>query len=469
MNKGNTYESALELTKQNGQEHVLKFWQDLNTNKKQRLLSQIDSIDFSLLEEFKDLIEPKPVTTAENIALEPAQTVSLEERKEQDPHAIQVGAHAIGNGEVAAFLVAGGQGSRLGLDGPKGMFPVTPVKKKSLFQVFAEKIQAINKTYQTNIPWYIMTSLANNQATIEFFKQHNYFNLDSQNVMFFNQEMIPAIDREGKLLLDAPDHIFMNPNGHGGSIKALWDSGAIKDMQQRNIKYISYFQVDNILVNVCDPAFIGYHIITSSEMSNKVVRKAYPEEKVGIICKINGQDGVIEYSDLSDYHMNARDEKGRLKFWSGSIAIHILNVEFVEKENKSGFKLPYHIARKSIPYLDETGKLVKTDDKNGIKFETFVFDALRDSKKSISVEVDRKREFSPLKNKSGSDSAETVRNDLLNLYADWFTAAGFKIPSTPDGIPEYNLEVSPLFATSKEVFLENKDLIKEPKDNLYLE
>lgn len=451
------------------QEHVFKFWDDLSDSSKQNLLNQIENIDFELLERlYKSNLEKSSQNVPEH-KLDVADIYSLEQRKEYDQKYYEIGEDILAKGKVAAFLVAGGQGTRLGYDGPKGAYPVTPVKKKSLFQLHAEKLHATGKKYGKIIPWFIMTSETNHQQTIDFFNQNNFFGLQKDTVFFFKQEMIPALDKNGKLILDAKDHIFTNPNGHGGSLSALWKSGSIAKMKSMGIEYIFYFQVDNSLIKMCDPTFIGYHIAEKSEMSCKVLRKKYPEEKMGVICKINGKTGLTEYSDLSETDMYATNPDGSLKFWAGSIAIHVLNVSFVEKENKDGFKLPYHIANKAISYLDNSGKLIEPDEKNGIKFETFVFDALLDTEKSISIEVERSDEFSPLKNSEGENSPVTVKQDLNNMYGRWLEKAGMKIPKDADNNSKYNIEISPLFALT-ESDLKNKQLqMKEIKSDLYLE
>ena len=259
----------------------------------------------------------------------------------------------------------------------------------------------------------------------------------------------------------------MSPNGHGGSIKAIWDSGALKDMKKRHIDYLFYFQVDNVLTYICDPAFIGYHTTFNSQMSSKVLRKADPEEKVGIICKINGKTGVVEYSDLSKEEAYAKDQNGDLKFWAGSIAIHIIDTAFIEKENLEGFKLPYHIAEKNIPYLDDSGKRINPNAKNGYKFETFVFDALQHCDKTISLEVKREEEFSALKNKTGVDSKETAVRDMKKLYINWLEEAGIPVGKYKDELPA--VEISPLFANNKEELKYKSANIPKFKDYLYLE
>jgi UDP-N-acetylglucosamine/UDP-N-acetylgalactosamine diphosphorylase len=314
-----------------------------------------------------------------------------------------------------------------------------------------------------------MTSQTNNDQTIKFFAQNNYFGLQKADVFFLIQEMVPAINRQGKMILDAKDHLFMNPNGHGGSLKALWDSSAISDMQNRSIETIFYFQVDNVLTKICDPVYIGYHVSGGSEMSNKVVRKLSAEEKMGILCMINNRLGLVEYSDLSDEDMHATDENGDLKFWAGNIATHILEAAFVIRENDGGFHLPYHIAEKSIPYVDSEGSLIRPDEKNGLKFETFVFDALPDATRSVSIEVDRAKEFSALKNKEGTNSPLTVKNDLTQTYAGWLEKAGHTLRKDQHGRILQNIEISPVLAQDAADLSAKDYKFDTEADDIYLE
>lgn len=459
------YNSALKILKENNQEHLLTFWKELSDKQRQNLLDEIRTIDFELINE---LIASTNNNTQfdDNIQLSEADLISLSERKTHDEEMTQKGNALIKKGKVAAFLVAGGQGSRLGFDGPKGVYPITPVRKKSLFQLHAEKILAIARKHEVVIPWYIMTSVSNHNDTVAFFEKNSYFGFDEKDIMFFKQDMLPAVDKDGKIILQGKDSIFMSPNGHGGSIKAIWDSGALKDMKKRGIEYLFYFQVDNVLTYICDPAFIGYHYHYKSQMSSKVVRKAFPEEKMGIICKINGKTGVVEYSDLSEEDMNAKNASGDLKYWAGSIAIHVIDTAFIEKENKEGFKLPYHIAEKNIPHINMKGEQVNPEGKNGYKFETFVFDALQHCRNTISIEVQREREFSALKNKTGVDSEETAVRDLNNMYLSWLKAAGAE--TSPESDDTLSIEISPLYANTEEELKKKKDKLPAIKNNLYI-
>ena len=265
-------QKMIEKVYDHKQDHIFRFWESLSAQQRKNLLAQIEMIDFSLLSRLTGQAKDQK-DSQKNYELSPPEVITLDQRMQKDTAARTAGEEMLSRGKIAAFLVAGGQGTRLGFDGPKGMFPVTPVKKKSLFQLHAEKLLATGKKYGVQIPWYIMTSLTNNEQTITFFKKNNYFGYHKDHVIFFIQQMIPAIDRQGKLILDQADHIFMNPNGHGGSIKALSESGALSNMKKRGIEHLFYFQVDNVLTRICDPVYIGYHVLAGSEMSCKVVRK----------------------------------------------------------------------------------------------------------------------------------------------------------------------------------------------------
>lgn len=441
-------QNIIDRVREAGQAHVFKFWEELDAAGQQRLLQQLGEIDFDLLSRLKrDFIDAEDKQL--DAVLEPANFIPVPETPEQQANhktARDIGEEALRAGHVAAFLVAGGQGTRLGFAGPKGKFPISPIRQKSLFQLHAEKILALSRKYGVTIPWYIMTSEANHKETVAFFEEHGYFGLKAQDVMFFRQDMIPALDSKGRLFLDKKDHIFKNPNGHGGALSALKNSGALDDMKQRGIDIVFYFQVDNVLIKMCDPIFIGYHLRDDAQMSAKVVQKTDPAEKVGVIGYINGNLGVIEYSDLPEEQQNARNPDGTLKFRGGSIAIHVFDVDFIEQENTGGLRLPWHVAHKKIPYLDDQGNLVEPDAPNGYKFETFVFDALGDAERAVFLEVSRKEEFSPVKNAEGTDSPETARSDQIDLFANWLGEAGIEVPRDINNHVQGKIEISPLYA-----------------------
>ncbi|MBL9186424.1 MAG: UDPGP type 1 family protein [Opitutaceae bacterium] len=361
---------------------------------------------------------------------------------------------ALTAGRVAAFTVAGGQGTRLGYDGPKGTFPVTPVLRKPLFHVFAEKILAAGRRYGKPLHWFIMTSHANHDATEAFFAEHKWFGLDRARVHCFRQGRMPAVDFSGKILLEAPHAIALSPDGHGGSLRALERSGALDLMKREGADILSYFQVDNPLVRCIDPAFIGWHLARGSEMSSKMVTKAYAEEKVGHFCTQHGKLVVVEYSDLPMAMQRETDAAGGLRYPAGNIAIHLLDREFVRRmaSGGEGVALPFHRADKKIPCLDAAGQLVKPEKANGVKFEMFVFDAIPFARHPIVVETRRADDFSPVKNAEGVDSPQTCRDDQLRQFARWLAANGAAIETDARGLPGFPIEVSPLFGYDEDSF-----------------
>jgi len=470
--KEKQYNKLIEKVYNEGQQHVFNWWDQIDEHSKEKLLNQLKKIDFILIKQLGEKLQQFQKNKSEvKVNMEPPDIVTLpqtDKQRRQAQEAQKAGEEVIRKGQVCAFLVAGGQGTRLGYDGPKGTFPITPVKKKTLFQLHAEKIRAAAKRYDVTIPWYIMTSETNDEATKQFFKKNSYFGFDKNDVFFLTQKMLPALDKNGKFILDRKDHIFESPNGHGGSLLALYESGALNDMKKRGINYISYFQVDNVLTTIIDLVFLGYHVLQQAEMSSKIVRKKSPEEKVGVFGRVDNKLKVVEYSDMSTEDQQARDEDGNLKYSGGNIALHIINVDFVREEVEDGFKLPYHIAHKKITYFDENGKTNVPNSPNGYKFETFVFDALQDTTSSIIMEVDRQKEFSPVKNKEGSSSPETAKQDMSNYFATWLERAGITVPRDSNGDVKGSIEISPLYARNLKEFLEKNKKEIDYKERLYI-
>jgi UDP-N-acetylglucosamine/UDP-N-acetylgalactosamine diphosphorylase len=293
-----------------------------------------------------------------------------------------------------------------------------------------------------------MTSAANHAATLACFEEHDFFGLDPEDVRLFPQAMIPAVDFEGRILMSAPDRPFLAPNGHGGSIAAFADSGALAPARALGIEHGSYCQVDNPLARPADPLFLGLHAAAGAGMSSKVVAKRDPAEKVGVLGRIDGRMGCIEYSDLDPELREARDEDGQLRFRAGNIAIHALRLDFMDELSSGGLKLPWHLARKemSVHTADGPARV------RGAKFETFVFDALGRSDASVTLEVDRALEFSPVKNREGEDSPATARRDLCRLHSAWVRAAGLPLPEAEvEGHPA--VEVDPRVAEDEQGFL----------------
>ena len=442
-----------------GQEHIFAFWDHLDQGGRENLLRDAAEID---LEELTLLVREHVTGVGLDLRdLQDLQPAPLIARPENggDPtawaRARNVGEDALRAGRVAAFTVAGGQGTRLGFDAPKGTFPVTPLKAKTLFQVFAEKIVAVSDYFGVPIPWFIMTSTDNDGATRAFFESHRNFSLPPDDIVFITQGRMPAVDFEGSILMQSKERIAMSPDGHGGSLRALVRSRATEMMRDRGIDAISYFQVDNPLVQCMDPEFIGFHLEGASEMSSKIVAKTYPGEKVGQFCVQNGHLVVIEYSDMPDELTNALNSDGALKFRAGSIAIHLLNRAFVERIGgacSDANQLPFHGAVKKVPFIDRSGNAVRPTQPNAVKFEMFVFDALPLANHPIVVETRRSHEFSPVKNAEGLDSPQTSREGQIRLATAWLKHAGAALTLDKEGLPPSAIEISPLFAFSEEQF-----------------
>ncbi len=358
-------------------------------------------------------------------------------------------------GRVALLTVAGGQSTRLGLDRPKGEFPIGPITRKSLFQLFAEKITALRKRYGAQLPWYIMTSEATDSATRAFFERNSYFGMPRSKTVFFKQRMLPAVDRRGKMLMTRKDEIFMSPDGHGGSLLALQESGALAQMEEDGNDILFYFQVDNPLVVVADPAFIGHHLLEGAEVSCKAVRKAHPLEKVGVFASVDGKTVVAEYSDLSEEQQELQDEEGELVFGFGNLAIHLFSVDFLKRVLATEQKLPYHTSFKKIPHIDKNNHLVQPRKPNGYKFETFVFNTLEFSEKTLVVETLRADEFAPVKSTTGADTPENAVRMLTNMWGRWLAACGVHVPLDGKGDVQGVIEISPLFALDQAQLAEN--------------
>ena len=468
------YEDIKKLLKRHHQSHLLAFWDQLNTTQKQDLLAQIQQLDFEKIKYWVANCVMKSSSAAISTDLVPASFYSSEPADTQQhrkyARAVELGKKLIRQSKVAAFVVAGGQGTRLGYDGPKGNFPISPVKNKTLFQIFAESIAAASQKYQAICLWYIMTSPLNHAETIEIFHSNNYYGLDEKNVFIFQQGTLPNFNSDGKILLADKARISCSPDGHGGSLKALYQSGAIEDMKRRGVEFVSYFQVDNPLINIFDPLFIGLHALDKAEMSSRTVIKTDPYEKIGNFCLIDGRLTVIEYSDLPDELAEMQNPDGSLTFGLGSIAIHIISRAFVERLNADGFALPLHGAVKKIPHIDRQGKPVEFDEPGSIKLESFVFDALPLASKSIILETLRNEEFAPTKNATGIDSVDTTRQMMVDRAAAWLESAGLIIPKKPDGSIDCVLEIAPSFALEKDDIKAKLNRIPQikPKDKIYL-
>jgi UDP-N-acetylglucosamine/UDP-N-acetylgalactosamine diphosphorylase len=439
------------------QDHILRFWEELDYKSRKKLLAQIDRVDFQLVSRLAKKLGLKVQENQARI-LERAPVINMPRTpQERAAHqaAIEKGEEAIQAGRVALLMVAGGQASRLGFDRPKGEFGIGPITSKSLFQLFAEKIAALRRRYGSQLPWYIMTSESTDGQTREFFEQHSYFGMPKARTIFFKQRMLPTVDRRGKILLAQKNELFMSPNGHGGSLLALQESECLDRMEEEGTDLLFYFQVDNPLVVIADPAMIGYHIIKEAEVSCKGVRKTDPAEKVGVFANVNGKTAIVEYSELSTEEEELRDKEGELIYGIGNIAVHAFSTSFLKRVLAGEHKLPYHTSLRKVPYIDKKGHLVQPRKPNAHKFETFVFDALNFSEKTVVVEVARESEFAPVKSTTGVDTPENAIRLLSNMWGRWLAGCGVDVPFDKDGNAKGVIEISPLYALDRAELAEN--------------
>ena len=371
-------EDLLELLTMYKQNDIIEYFKGLSAHEETLFLKNLEGLDLKLVFELHKKFSLGDCTpfAEETMAIKPAPVITIPEtdkEKEEEQNARRAGETLLRDGKVAVLIVAGGQGSRLGFEGPKGIYMISPIQQKSLFQLFAEQIKALSKRYSTRIPLLIMTSEENHDETVRFFESKDYFGLGKETLHFFRQDMLPAITPDGNLVLQNNFRLFTNPNGHGGSLKALYDSGVLETLLKEGFTELFYCQVDNPLVKIADPVFLGHHTIAHAEVSTKVVRRRSIEEKVGVYVSCNGKDAIIEYSDMSPENMSALDGAGNILYWAGNTAIHIFSLPFIKRINDHGFALPYHCARKNTDLTDRNGKPACLDV---WKFETFVFDAI---------------------------------------------------------------------------------------------
>ena len=374
-----------------GQDHLLAFYPQMASPERAVLLDEIQSVDWDHLSSLIASHVLREPDARDLDAAEPPEILSpAGDSPRRYAQARKLGEKLLADGKVAALTVAGGQDTRLGFDGPKGCFPCTPVIGKPLFAVFAEQILATGRRYGRPVPWYVMTSATNDRATRVCFVENDFFGLAEGNVTFFTQGMMPAVGLDGKVLLADKGHLAMSPNGHGGVLAALVDSGALEAMASGGIEQISYFQVDNPLIKALDPVLLGLHAKAQADMSAKAVPKQSPTERLGTFCVINGSVTVIEYSDLPDTMACRTGPDGRLRFGDGSAGAHVISRAFIERLNaETGCRLPYHRAVKPVPHLTTDGRHITPIEPNAVKLEMFVFDALEYARTALILETSR--------------------------------------------------------------------------------
>jgi UDP-N-acetylglucosamine/UDP-N-acetylgalactosamine diphosphorylase len=416
------------------QDHVFRFWDRLEPAAQDRLARQAARIDLDRLAEIRRQAlssgQPRPRL------LEPLPVRRLPERggdAAERSRAVACGEALLAEGRAGVLVVAGGQGSRLGFEGPKGGFPIGPVSGRSLLELLAQKLRGVARRYGRPIPGYIMTSPATDLATRELFEENDHFGLDPEGVFFFSQQQVPAIDFQGSLILERPDRIAESPDGHGASIPALRTSGALHQMEERGLDTVFYCHVDNPLVRIADPTLLGFRALTGAEVVCKAVSKQEPLEGLGTLALQDGRPAVVEYMEIEEPHRSLRDDDGELVFWAGSIGVHAFDLAFLRRvAEASGSLLPYHASPKKISTVNGSGERVEPSTPNGYKLERFVFDAFPAARSLVAVEARREEEYSPIKNATGVASPESGRRDLIACYRRWLDAAGIALPENGD-------------------------------------
>ncbi len=443
-----------------GQDHLIGIIEQAEPAARAKLIADLQAIN---LAELHSLFQQRARKDAlpERDRIQPMPVPSMTDAERAAFH--EAGIKAIVAGAVAYLVVAGGQGTRLGFDDPKGMFPIGPISKKSLFQIHAEKVQALRQRFNARFPLLVMTSPATDERTRSYFKRKNYFRLPPQDVLFFCQGTMPAVDlASGRLLRESAAQLCLSPNGHGGTITGLHAEGLLDELDDRGIQTISYFQVDNPLVNLADYLFIGRHLREQAQVSSKVLPKTGPKEKVGNFLLVDSRCAMIEYSDLPDEWALETDDTGRLKFWAGNPAIHLFDVGFLKEIAVDTDRLPWHLAKKKVPCLDDAGNPIKPETENALKFERFIFDALPQADRWTILATERENEFAPVKNKDGVDSPATARQLMIGQAKRWMREAGVEVA---DGV---TVEISPLFALDAIEFRKKWPGQKEIRKNTYI-
>lgn len=396
------FEQAKEKLHRAGQEHVLAYYEELTKEQKELLLSQIEDTDFGVLASVKD---HKGGTARGKIT--PLAAMELPQIEAEHEKYKGKGLEAIRKGKVGAVLLAGGMGTRLGSDHPKGMYNIGITKDVYIFQRLIENLLDVVKEAEAYVPLYVMTSDKNHEDTTAFLKEHDYFGYPEEYIAFFMQEMAPACDYEGKVYLEEKWKLSTSPNGNGGWYSSMYKWGIAQKAIADGVEWLNVFAVDNVLQRIADPCFVGAVIDRGCACGSKVVRKCAPDEKVGVMCLEDGRPSIVEYYELTEELMDAKDEKGDPAYNFGVILNYLFKVSDLEKIREK--KLPLHVVEKKIPYLDKQGNKVKPTEPNGYKFEQLVLDMIHELDSCLPFEVDRRKEFAPIKNATGVDSVESAR------------------------------------------------------------
>ena len=426
------------------QHHLIDRWDELNRQDREQFVDQIRAVDFGLVQTlFQQKDQDK--RRSKSLEFEPHPAIRLNEQSLQFNLAANrsAGQSAMQSGRCGVVIVAGGQGTRLGFPHPKGMFPIGPVSKASLLQILLEKVLATSRASCQSVPVYIMTSRVTHAETVAFLGENECFGLPQEDVFIFEQGSMPAVDRDtGRVLRSNLSQLCLSPDGHGGLLEALDRSGAFHDMGKRGVEHVFYLQVDNPLVHLIDPIFMGVHILSASDVTTQVIAKKHGSDKVGTVVSRSGKVEIVEYSDLPVEIADTRDADGSLLFWAGNTAIHAFSIGFLEEMVTGTRNLEFHFASKKVSFIDDNNEVINPDLPNAIKFERFIFDLLPLAGRAVIVEVDEQANFAPLKNASGFNTPDSVRSQMVQLHRRWLHDVGVEVANGVD------VEISPLFANS---------------------
>lgn len=398
-----TYAQIRALLKEKGQEQLLAFYDELDAAGQARLLERIEKTDWS----FEEVLAHPEDLSGKGRELRPIDGLRLPEIARRKAEFEEAGIGAIRQGKVAAVLLAGGQGTRLGADGPKGAYNIGLTRELSVFACQMRSLLETAERCGVFVPLYIMTSEKNDAQTRAFWKEHGYFGYPESEVRFFVQDMAPAVDFDGKIYLEEKDAPAFSPNGNGGWFASLAKAGYAKELRRRGVEWVNVYAVDNVLQKIADPVFVGATLLSGVNCGAKVVCKTSPEEKVGVLCLEDGKPAIIEYYELSPEMAGRREPDGSLSFVYGVILNYLFRVEKLKEI--SGRRIPVHIVKKKIEHIDNAGNHVKPERENGFKFETLAVDLIRPMESVLPFEVDREKEFAPVKNRTGTDSVDSAR------------------------------------------------------------
>ena len=396
------YNEAMEKLKKYGQEHVLKYYAELPDEQRNTLIEQIDRTDFTVIGQAAE--------TGKRGTIAPIKAMTIPEIDMGRERFERIGMEAVKAGKLGAVLLAGGMGTRLGSDAPKGIYDIGISKPVYIFQRLIENLMKVVEKAGNYIQLFVMTSEKNHDATVGFFKEHDYFGYDKDYIAFFKQDMAPAADFDGKVYMEAKDSIATSPNGNGGWFLSMKKSGLLELVEKRGIEWLNVFAVDNVLQSIADPVFAGAVLEGGYSVGSKVIRKVNPQEKVGVMCTEDGRPSIVEYIELTEDMLTQRDENGEYAYNFGVILNYLFKVD--KLVNLLERKLPYHKSAKKIPYINEAGELVKPEEPNGYKYEQFILDMIQMLDSCLPFEVVRGKEFAPIKNKTGVDSVESARELL---------------------------------------------------------